>query len=82
MLGELLQVRKHIVADPAAKQEASLGGIDDIVEDRSQPGCDGASGHLLVRLEQRDGPVAGWLRPGASFTLVQNDNATFKQGCR
>jgi hypothetical protein len=33
MVGDLLQVRKHVVADPAVGQETSLGGIDDIVED-------------------------------------------------
>jgi hypothetical protein len=75
-------MRRHLVADPAAGQEASLGGIDDIVEDRSQPGCDGASGQLLVHVEQRDGPVAGWLRSGASITLVQKGNAALEQGCR
>jgi hypothetical protein len=82
MVGDLLQVRKYVVADSAAGQEDSLGGIDDIVEDRSQPGCDGASGQLVVRDEQRDGPVAGWLRPGGAFTLLQKGNATLEQGCR
>jgi hypothetical protein len=60
MVGKLLQVRVHVVADPAAGQEFGLGGIDDVVEGRSHIGSDGANSQLIVRAEQRDGLVETW----------------------
>ena len=58
-VGYLLEVRQHIVADPAVREEGCLRGVDDPAEERAHAAGYGASCELVVRVEQRDGPVAG-----------------------
>ena len=57
-----------------------------MVEQRSQSAGDDTGCELVVRVEQRDGPVAGWLRSVCPFALVeQGDSALghvrWQRGC-
>ena len=46
-----------------------------MVEQRSQSAGDDTGCELVVRVEQRDGPVAGWLRSVCPLALVEQGDS-------
>ena len=57
-VGEL-GVVEDVVADPAAGQEASLGGVDDGTESLGEAGGEGTGGDLDVGVDASDGAAVG-----------------------
>jgi len=66
---------QDVVAYPTLWQEGSLCAVYDVVEQRSQSVCHNTGCQLVVRIEQRDGSVAGWESSVKAFTLVEQRDA-------
>ena len=71
---DLLQVGKDIVPDPPVRDERSLGLVHDGVRCRAPPTGQGPSHDFVVGVQQRDGPVAGWLVAGQPFALEEESD--------
>ena len=72
---DLLQVGQHVVPYPAIWQEGCLRGVHDLAEQRAHPAGYGTGCELVVRVEQRDGPVAGWRCAICPLALVEQGDA-------
>jgi len=66
---------QDVVAYSTLWQEGSLCAVDDVVEQRSQSVCQNTGCQLVVRIEQRDGSVAGWESSVKAFPLVEQRDA-------
>ena len=63
-------MQQHVVCYVAAWHKCRLGAVDDAAQNRSKPEYQHLGNYLQVAVEQRDGPVAGWICPLLTSPLV------------
>ena len=62
---------KHVVPNPALGKKAGLCGVRNVVQHCPSSAGKRACGELVVRVQQRDGQIAGWGLPVRPLALVQ-----------
>ena len=78
-VADLLKVGEHVVPHPAFGQEACLSRVHHLVEDGSKSAGNRPRRQLVVRVQQRDGPVAGWRLSVCPFPFEEEGDAPLEQ---
>ncbi len=58
-VADILKIGKRVVINPAIGKEAGLCGVHNVIHHWPESAGERACGDLVVRVQQRDGPVAG-----------------------